>query len=359
MTRMNILLFLVLNLLFCTQKAPLESGRVEYEITSPHSEDSSEGTLTFYFRPGQAAALMGVKGEPPATHSIFFYDRDSMYSIFKDGNTVSMAIPGHISLMHQSGKSQQLVLYEFPESRQILGYNCRRFHVRTFDTLRNNMIISGWFTPDIKTRFQPLMVDIEMPGLPLEWEVRRAASSQEPDMSFRAVVIDTAVRNDVFIVPAISDQPESDDEEDDDEPPAVEQMSVAVSLGWQLSYPGGINELQLEHPDFEATLKIQRYGTETKKTAWKVLNRHMTLTVEAAAEARNIKTPEIARIKFLSEPALQSIYCSDADSQCRLFRKFTRDGYLYNIILDAPKKHFEKAVQTAETMLKTLKVSGE
>lgn len=285
-----------------------------------------------------------------------------MYSIYKNGDAVSMVVPMRISQMKSSGSSKKFVLYEFAGRRQILGYDCHRFQVRTTDTLRDNMIIAGWLTPAIRTRFNPLMVDVDLPGLPLEWSVRQAASSTAPDMEFKAVVVDTSAPSDVFRVPEVDEQPENADnpgDEDDDDPPAVTEMSVAVSLGWQLSYPGGINELQLEHPDFEATLKIQRYGTETKKTAWKVLNRHMTLTVEAAAEARNIKTPEIAKINFLSEPALQSIYCSDADGQCRLFRKFTRDGYLYNIILDAPKKHFEKAVQTAETMLKTLNVSGE
>lgn len=344
--------------LFCSVGPSFETGMVEYEITSPHSQDSSSGTLTVYFRPGQASALMGVKGEPSAVQSIFFYDQDSMYSIFKNGDAVSMVVPMRISQMQPAASSKKFVLYKFAERRQILGYDCHRFQVRTADTLRDNMVIAGWLTPAIRTKFNPLMVEVDLPGLPLEWSVRRAASSTAPDMEFRAAVIDTSVSSDVFIIPEASEQPE-EDEEDDDDPPEVEEMSVKVSSGWQINVPGGINELLLEHPDFEATLKIQRYDTDTKKTAWKVLERHMTRTVEAAGEARNIKTPEITKIKFQSEPALQTTYCFDENKQCRLLRKFTRDGYLYNIILDAPQKHFEKAVQTAETMLKMLNVSGE
>lgn len=334
----------------------MQAGMIRFEMTSAHSRDSSSGEMVVYFRPGQAAVFMGAKGASASNHSIFHFDRDSSYSIFKKDGMVSYVVPMKISRMQLQDLSKDFVARSFPETRQILGYSCKRFTVRTVDTMRNNMIIEGWATSKIESRFQVIQ-GVPIPGFPLELSMRRAASSTEPDMVFSATTIDTAILAEAFIVPAVNaPEPEEPEDETEDEPLEIKPIRIQAAGAWKLTPDSYSHKLNLSNVALEATLKIERFDTVEEDEAWMKLEKNMQESVQAIGESRHIAAPSIEKIEYQGQPALQCTYCFEENTRCRLYRKFVRGTYLCNIILEAPKSTFQQAIRSAQQALKTVQI---
>ena len=113
-----------------------------------------------------------------------------------------MVVPLKLSeVLEMAQKQSSLVSKDYPDTKEILGYQCRKFEA-SLDVGDEKAEIVGWATTQIQTRVRFFLDETLTPlGLPLELTLTVPSISPEPAMIYRAIAIDTVVNPQVFVVP--------------------------------------------------------------------------------------------------------------------------------------------------------------
>jgi hypothetical protein len=183
-----------------TAAPEINIGEIRFAMISPSVTDT--GMQTIYFKKGMGAFTMISPGDSSGFHSIFDFEKDSVFHILK-GPTPARIIALKLSeSLAQSKQETQMKVKLTEKTKQILGYECTQFKANSVGNGRK-MKLEGWVTNKIVTKVRPIMDESLMSiGFPLEMTLSIPSVSSKPTMIFQAVSINPSADPAAFKIPA-------------------------------------------------------------------------------------------------------------------------------------------------------------
>ena len=178
----------------------LTSGAVRYLMINPSTHDTSVQMV--YFQPGKGAYAILNKADSIDFLSIYDFVQDSVFHL-RMGKNPSKPYGMKLSeTLKQSTKEAPLVGALQEKTKQILGFDCTAFEVKSVGVAKQ-MNISGWNTAQIQTQARPVMEETLIKlGMPLEMTIMVPVVSAKPVMIFQAISIESQVDSSIFVLPS-------------------------------------------------------------------------------------------------------------------------------------------------------------